>query len=422
MTTDWTAPLTCLVFGTNNTHVDGIAALVGECDNISQIDEISRLASLRDNLSRYPYDFVVVMLENADDNLPACLLRYPELRVLVVTPARKVGAIETLLTQGASDVVSVQRRGKCRHALDRIITECRIRVELRIASRKLESQNRLQKILLDSREEAVLLWQNGEMLESNCHLDALIECHSQDNQGRGIEWRRWVSAPCYAELHSIVKPLLGSTIITNHRGAQYKAKIERLHLESGEAQLIRITPHAIDNASWNDKTLDTVTGVLLPDAFVNAMDCWLHSTDRTRYTVAQIRLNEPGLLSSESRANSTVQELLSYRIAALLEQEFKCGSLIGRTGATTMTLLPFESYKHSRDLATRIRRCLGTVGDLIDDTTRINIKTLTLSPHALSAREVVERLNQPPLLTRRILKTPELGVTNDSVPVLSVRA
>ena len=75
----------------------------------SQIDEIPSIAQLRDHLSRHPYNFAVVMLDHAEDNLPACLLRYPELKVLVITPSKKAGPLEPWLTQGASDIVSLHR-------------------------------------------------------------------------------------------------------------------------------------------------------------------------------------------------------------------------------------------------------------------------------------------------------------------------
>lgn len=424
MATDWSLPLSCLLYGSDTKRTSDIAEILRAYDDVSQIDEVTRLSNFRNHLSRHSYDFVVVMLEHADDNLPACILRYPGLKVLALTPARKIHSLDNWMAQGASDVVSAQRVGKCRHALQRIIEECRVRAELRLASIKLASQDRLQKLLLDSQKDAVLLWQNGAVLDSNCHLDKLIGCHALDPQSRNIEWKRWISAPCYAQVHSPGESTSGKLIISNHQGLQYEATIEHLAIESGDAQLIRLNTRAIDNTSWSEEKLDATTGTLLPEAFLNAMDSWLQSTSKNRYTVAQISINEPDLQNDEDAANSTVKELLSYRVAMRLQDEFKKGSLIGRTGPTAMTLLPFHTHKHSRELATRIRRCLGTVGDLINDTHCIGISTLTLEPNTLNAREVLQRLNRRQQLTdqQKNLAPISSKPTPEDLPVLSVRA
>lgn len=394
MASDWSPPLSCLIYGTDHKRTADAADSVRALDDISKIDVVDRLSNLRNHLSRHVYDFVVVILEHADDNLPACILRYPELKVLAITPARKIHSLDNWMAQGASDVVSVQRRGKYRHALQRIIEQCRVRAELRLASEKLTSRSQLRKLLQNSHDEAILLWQTGTVLDSNCHLDELIGCHALDPKSRSIEWRRWVSAPCYAQLHSLAETPFCKLTISNHRGLQYEATVERITVESGDAQLIKLNTRAIDNTAWSEEALDSSTGVLLPESFLTAMDSWLHSTAKLRYTVAQISINELDLQNDESASNSTVRELLSYRIAMRLQDEFKKGSLIGRIGSTTMTLLPFDTHKHSRELASRIRQCLGTVGGLIDNANCIRISTLTLSPTTLNASEVVQRLNR----------------------------
>jgi hypothetical protein len=398
----WSVQLTCVIFGSSTADESEVVDALKHSQHIAHADELSRIASLRDHLSRHRYDFAIVLLAHPDDNLPACLLRYPDLKILVITPDRKIGPVERWFQQGATDVVSSQRHNKCRHAIERMIEECRVRAQLRVATLKIDSQNKLQQILLNSRSEAVLLWQNGQVLESNCRLDELIECHDEDPQSRSIEWKRWVSAPCHADLHSIAPAVSGTVIITNHSGTKYNAILEQVSIEQGEAKLIRINPKPIDQASWATESLDSTTGVLLQQPFINALDCWLQTTAQQRYTIVQIHVYEPDLLASHGRANSTVQELLSYRVAASLKEEFKEGTLIGRTGPTTLILLPLNLFKNSRDLAIRIRSQLGDIGGLLEDTSHIHLKTLTLSTIALCASEVLERLDRPPLLTRRV--------------------
>lgn len=414
MSSAWSVQLTCVIFGSHIAEEGRLVDALKQSRHIAHADKLSRLASLRDHLTRHRYDFAIIVLAHPDDCLPACLLRYPELKVLVVTPSRKIGPVERWFEQGATDVVSCQRGTKCQHALERIIEECQIRAQLRLATLKIHSQNKLQQVLLDSRSEAVLLWQKGQVLESNCGLDELIGCHDKDPKSRSIEWKRWVSAPCYAELHSITKAVSGKLIITNHAGLKFNAVLEQVNLERGVAKLIRINPQPVDQVSWAKESLDSSTGVLLQQPFINALDCWLQTTARQRYTIVQIHVDEPDLLASRGRANSTVQELMSYRVASSLRQEFREGTIIGRTGPTTLTLLPLNLIKNSRGLATRIRSRLGNIGGLLEDTSHIHIKTLTLSKTALCASEVIERLDRPPLLTRRVARS--------SLPVLGLGA
>ena len=414
MSSVWSVQLTCVVFGSIAAEKTTLMDNLNSSPHIVHTDELSRLSSLRDHLSRLRYDFAIVVLEHADDCLPACLLRYPELKVLVVTPNRKIGQVEKWLQQGATDVVSSQRQDKCSHSLQRMIEECRVRAQLRIATRKIDSQNKLQRILLDSRNEAVLLWQNGQVLESNSYLDELIGCHEEDPQKRSIEWKRWLSAPCYAELHSSHSTVSGKLIITNHSGLKYKAALEQVKLECGDARLIRINPQPMEQASWATESLDSSTGVLLQQSFINALDSWLQTSSRKRYKIVQIHVDEPDLLASHGRANTTVQELLSYRVASSLKQEFREGMIIGRTGPTTLTMLPLNLIKDSRGLSARIRTRLGNIGGLLEDVSHIRIKTLTLPTSSLCALDVLERLDRPPVLTRRI--------SGPALPDLSFRA
>lgn len=405
MSRSWPVPLTCVVFGTALAEHRELLAAVKHSTHITHADKLCRLPNLRDYLARHRYDLAIILLAHADDNLPACLLRYPELQVLVITPTRKIGPVKRWLQQGATDVVSGQRRDNYLHALERMIEECRIRAQLRAATVKIASQEKLQQVLLDSRCDAVLLWQNGQVLESNCRLDEPIGCYDDDPQSRSIEWKRWLSAPCYSELHSNYDQELPDTlIITNHSGIKFSAAIRRVTTECGVATLIRINPQPIEQSSQAVELLDSSTGVLLQQPFVAALDCWLQTTHQKRYTIVQIHVDEPDLIASHGSANSTVKELLSYRVASSLRQEFKEGTLIGRSGPTTLTLLPLKLIRNSHGLAVRIRSRLGNIGGLLDDTSHIHIKTLTLSTRNLCASEVVERLERPPLLTHRAMQ------------------
>jgi len=374
MSPDWSLQLNCVVLGRDLPSKTQVTAHLRHLDLISQIDEIPSIAQLRDHLSRHPYNFAVVVLDHAEDNLPACLLRYPELKVLVITPSKKAGPLQPWLTQGASDIVSLHRPEKMKHAIDRIVEESRVKAELCAVQKKLDSQNRLQQILLDSRKDAVMLWQHSAIVESNRLFDELINCHSSDSHSRSIEWKRWVSAPSFAELNTTKAPPVSPVNISNHLGQHFETKIEPITLDTGKAKLIRINPRPVDQHAWEAISVDSATGILLKKPFVSAVDSWLQSTDRSRYTIVQIQVDDPELLKTQDKGNSTVKELLSYRIATLLKQEFGSHSLIGRTA----------------------------IGGLVEDRQSIRIKTLSLSTSHLCAKEVLDRLEQPPVLTQRI--------------------
>jgi len=176
----WPVQLSCVVFGTALSDKQSLTSYIRDLDLVSRLDEISGLSNLRKHLSRQSCNFVVIVLDHADDTLPACILRYPEMKVLVITPARKAGSVEAWLPQGASDIVSCHRAEKMKFAIRRMVEESRVKAQLNAVQEKLDSQCRLQRVLLESRKEAIMLWQNGVILDSNRVFDGLIDCYASD--------------------------------------------------------------------------------------------------------------------------------------------------------------------------------------------------------------------------------------------------
>lgn len=400
MPTDCSLQLKSLVFATSPAQREVLISELESSASLECIDTPDDQAALRDSLLTRHYDFVVIAVDRGDERLPACLLRYPELQILVVTADRKTGSVNSWRQQGANDVVSSQRYEKLHHALERMLEDCQTRAQLRLATLKLASQDKLHKILLDTQAEALLLWQDGQILESNRCFDYLMDCNQ--NAARGTDWQRWLSAQSYAELHERLPAKNGDIVISSALGQKYRARIESLTLDHGTAKLVRIDPRPIDPSQWIDEQNDSVTGVLRRESFLTNLDNWLQSSPLLRYTVVQINIEASDGLPVISGANSTLQELLAYRAANLLQQQFQDDMLMGRTGRTALTLVSRQPVKDSRKLASQLRQCLGTVGDLIEDPQQqIRIKTLTLSPTALSADKVLKRLEHHPLMTRR---------------------
>lgn len=401
MPTHRTIQLTCLILAADPHQRRELVQAAGNSAHTVRVSEASSNSKLREKLSRYNHDLVVIAPDELDDRLPACLLRYPDLPVLLVTPRRKTGPLDMWLQQGANDVVSYQHHDKFRHALERMLDECMVRAQLREATHQLASQQKLQHILLDTRAEALMLWQNGQVLESNACFASLIGCSSNDNLARGIEWKRWTSALSHTELHSPDRMTGGDIIITSTFGKEYRAKIEQLVLERGTAQLIRINPTPIERSSDRNDRIDSVTGLLLREYFVQALEHWLHSCIEQRYTIVQIHISEPGAFSGLNRTNSTLQELLAYRATNLLGQHFNKGTILGRTSPTTLTLVACAPERHSHSLAVRVRHCLASLESMVEDPINLHVKTLTLSPASLSASEVLDRLEQDQFVPRK---------------------
>lgn|GEM_PF-2048930 len=399
MPSDCFAHLKGLVFASVPAQRDALINALERSDQLECIDTPDNLAELRDTLQAHAYDLAVIIVDQDEQRLPVCLLRYPDLQVLAVTTRRKTGSIDSWRRQGANDVVSSQRQNKLQLALERMLEGCLTRSQLRLAMLKLASQDRLHKILLDTQAEAVMLWQNENVVESNACLDYLIGCTALS--ALATDWQQWLSKQSYAEIHRPLHATSDDVVITSAIGQKYRARVEHLALDSGPAILIRINPRPIDPSSWRDEQNDSVTGVLRRESFVTHLDSWLQSSRLPRYTVVQISIEIPDALQVAGSANSTLQELLAYRAANLLQQQFQDQMLLGRTGPTTLTLVSCQSVEDSRNLAMQLRRCLGTVGDLVDDPHHIRIKTLTLSPSALSAERVLNRLELHPLMKRR---------------------
>jgi GGDEF domain-containing protein len=396
MPTEPIIELSCLVLSNEVAHEETLREVIGKHFCVKNLEHTDSQTELREYLRTSLFDLVVVALSNTSEQLPACLLRYPDMPVLVTMPSRKIGSIDSWLAQGANDIVSIQRTDRLRHTLNRLLNECATKVKLRRANSRLSTQYKLHQILLNTYAEAVMLRQNGRVIESNECFDTLINCKVHDNQARTIEWKRWVSVQSYKELHDSELLEISETTLSCVTNEHYRARIESIILEGSPAQLIRINPSPIGLNSLPDLETDSVTGLLVRASFTQRLQSLLQSSgSKKRYTAILISLPTPENPSHFSGVDRTVQDLLIYRAANTIEQHFKGNTLLGRTGINTLLLATPTSGGQSRKLALRVKAAIGRLGGLIDDPASIYIKTLTLAPNTLSAIEVMERLERP---------------------------
>jgi len=396
-----TANLSCLVLCYEDAHEDALRTIIGLHTCVKKLVVTDDQAELRESLRTTPFDLVVIALRDTSEPLPACLLRYPDRQVLVVTTGRKIGSVERWSAQGAHDVGSFLRADRLRHTLHRMLNECATQAKLRHATNRLATQYKLQQILLDTYAEAVMLRQNGRVIEANGCFDTLINCHEHEPKARTIEWKRWVSAQSYKQLHDAELVGQSETTISSVSNRRYHVRIESLILEDGPAQLIRINPAPIGLNSLPNLETDSVTGLLARESCAQRLQGLLQTPDAVkRYIAILITLPMPENASHFSGVDRTLQDLLVYRAANTIEQHFKGNTLIGRTGINTLLLARPASSEQSRKLALRVKATIGSLGGLIDDQASVHVKTLTLAPNTLSASEVMERLERPMTTTR----------------------
>lgn len=365
-----------------------------------QIDYLEGQNQIPDKLTKARYKLIVLTPDSPHEQLPQCLLDQPELSILVVTPSAYENSVDHWIRQGATDIVSQDRYDHFGHVFRRMLNECVLRTELEIANNQLAAQNRLQELLLNTQTEALLLWQNGQALQTNTCLNELIDCSENDNLTRTIQWTRWISRQTLQILAQASTHSLNKTIITNNAGIQYHAWIEHLVLNEGPAQLIRINPEPITDNQLPQSETDSVTGLFARSAFVLRWQLWLDSLHNyQRYTAMLITLPDVQSESGCDGIDGTMQDLLAYRASNAIEQHFGQCTMVGRTNKNCLLLVQLTERSTSRKSAMAVKTLLGSLGGLIDDPASIIIKTLTLSPTSLSANDVLRRLEHAELLT-----------------------
>lgn len=350
---------------------------------------------LRRLLAAYRHDIVIIAPQNAAERLPACLHRYPDLPVLVVSPAKKSGSINKWLEQGAKDVVSHLRYDRFRHAFLRIIRESRLKAEQVRLKRQLDSARRFQQVLLDLHHQAIMIWQNGRIIESNRQFDRLIACTESNNLARTIAFNHWMSDETQSLLKRSCNESRRRAVISDASGRQYQAKLENVVMENGAAQLwqLNIADYVTTDMKIKPIDTDTVTGLPNRLGFIRQLQHWItEKNDAFRYVALHIRLPLMENESGSRSINRTLQDLIAYRASVSIQQGFKSPFHMGRTDDQSLTLVHDYVGTESRRSALFVKSLIGSLGGMIDDPTVVCIKTLTLTCQSLSAYQVLERL------------------------------
>lgn len=191
--------LNCVLRATDAAHADAVTSWLRVSTRVGEIATCRTDTELRTELAdRTPAtlpDFVVLVVSHAE--LPPYLLRYPDLRVLVLTTHRKVGSLTPWLQQGASDVASFARPHQAQHALGRMIDESAMerRVSL-LATELLRSEMRFATLVKNSRA-ALSFWRDDELLSCSA---AFSDITGLSEGASTTEWLGLLDPKAKAEL------------------------------------------------------------------------------------------------------------------------------------------------------------------------------------------------------------------------------
>ncbi len=116
--------LSCLVLGEPGEHTDDACRRLRRSSRVGSVETLNDEIALGLDLAARRHDLVVVILPEPNAPLPRCLLKHPDVRVLVVAPDGVRGTLARWLQQGADDLVSPDDADAYDHALSRLLDAC----------------------------------------------------------------------------------------------------------------------------------------------------------------------------------------------------------------------------------------------------------------------------------------------------------
>lgn len=396
--------LSCLILTADSDQQTRLTELLRRSSRVGRVDIANDNAVLRHQLSEHRYDLAILAVADAGDRLPACLLRYPELRVLVLLPGKtrvnpesRTNPLSTWLQQGANDVVNQGHDATITHALGRLLDECILQARLRVNEADNQQKSRLLQAVLDSHPHAAVLSGQGELWRSNAAFAALISEATQTSETARTRLARqdcqgWMDSRSRRAFNALDVNANTSITVKSRQGKRFELAVTSVQLGNDTARLLTIQPVPDGTQLQSDTEVDSVTGLPARTSVVQRFQKLLQSPGSVgRYTAMLVQLPD----NEQSLVSRTLQDLTVYRAADALQQHFKKDTLLGRTSQNALLLIrPATTTETSRVTANRVRKVLGSLGGLVDPPSNVRINTLTLASSSLSAREVMARLER----------------------------
>jgi len=429
--------LDCVLRATDAAHCDAVTDWLRVSARIGRISTCRTDTELRARLQdsspgRLP---ALVVLVVSHSELPPYLLRYPDLKVLVLTTNRKVGSLTPWLQQGASDVATITRPMQAQHALGRLIDECALKHQVYALSAQLQrSDQRVHQVIRRCRG-ALSLWRDQSLM---CCSDAFTELTGLSAGASEADWFSAFSEHSRAQLGLQMRDLAETTRAT----------------AADQERTLRITHDRLIDADGNEEHLvtvkvvvearvptlpaletDSVSGLPARQTVVNKFQHWLQSNDKqARYVAMVIDLSaktvpksaiSAAILSPRLRAlrpskrkasankelalaaakhmsveptavDRTLQDLAVFRAADRLSSTLSANTLMGRlSGDRLLIVQALKANEAPRMLAKGIRRSLGSLGGLLNSAEGVRINTVNVCGNrCTSAENLVNRLEK----------------------------
>ena len=448
--------LNCVLRATDAADVDTVtdglrvSARVGDITTCRTDTELR--SELQQRSSGNMPDFVVLVASHPE--LPPCLLRYPDLRVLVLTTHRKIGSLTPWLQQGASDVASLARPQQMQHALGRIIDESAMerRVGL-LATELVRSEARYTSLVRNS-QNALSFWRDDELLSCSPSFSDITGLREGAST---TDWLQTLQENSRAQLGQSLNdfPKSARAVVSTHKQTIRMAREplcdaadDNEHLISVKLVLQRKTavekavePEAVKTASkptpaiqppetammpspslspaQNGTALnsDSVSGLPARQTVVKNFQRWLQGAEKnSRYVAMTVDLSSSELVeeviepaqstpntmpmssgkkpSDSTNTERTLQNLAVFRAADRLTRLLSSNTLLGRLNDDRLLIIrELEADEAPRMLAKGIRRSLGSLGGLLGSPEAVRINTVNISAkQGASAEGLVTRL------------------------------
>lgn len=292
--------------------------------------------SLNSHLRKAQAHLCIVVLEKHERALPACILNYVDVPVLVLTTSRKPGKLEKWFQQGATEVASLSKSAVAKHAICRLLDECNLRLQ----------QHFLQ-------EQIQLLEKEVAYLQSILDSDKRAFTLSAANDAE----------------HNTVDQIV--------------------------TQLSRLHQPIVENVISNYKPRGSATGLQARISVLKRFQQMLSSDIKApRFTALLVSILADSNTEKKRGAAKNVQDLTLHRAAETIQRRLGKDTLLGRINQNALLLIQSsDDGLESRYAAIWVRDLLGSLGGLIDAETDVRINTMNLpATTRISANEVVARL------------------------------
>lgn len=329
--------LNCLVLAHQKEHHKLVSTWLGVSKRVGSVTAVQDDDKLCEQLGSNSHTHLcIIVVDNREQTLPSCTLRYPDMRLLVLAANGKPGKLSGWLQQGATDIVSLRKPVAAQHAISRLIDECVVHLQKRFLKTRIEQLDQEVNYL-------------KSMLQSDKRSFAITA--SNDTQHSATQ-------QVEEDLHCDKQPALQNIIVKN-------------------------------------KLRDQATGLPARTTVIDRFQKMLQSDIKApRFTAMLVRILTDKSKNEQSGAEKTVQDLTLYRAADALQKCMVHGTILGRVNKNALLLIQSSDIEPaSRDAANRVRETIGSLGGLIDSETDVRINTMNLpAKTSLSVDEMVARL------------------------------